>query len=212
MLTPGWLYHRGPLHGLALQCCNGQEANGKWRMCVDFTNLNKVCPKDCFSLPSIYRMMDASVNHQVLTFMDAFSGYNQIFMHSGDQERTSFTTEHDTYCYNVMPFDLKNAGSTYQRLVKRIFNNEIGESIKVYVDHILVKSPYVKTHIEDLTRAFQIFRRNKMMLNPTKCTFGEEAGKFIGFMISRRRIEANPQKIQAIQDMAAPLSQKTSKS
>lgn len=95
-------------------------------MCVDFTNLNKACPKDYFPLPSIDRMMDASAGHQLLTFMDAFLGYNQIFMHLTDQERTSFTTEHGTYCYKVMPFSLKNAGATYQRLVNKIFEKDIG--------------------------------------------------------------------------------------
>lgn len=98
--------------------------------------------------------------------MGAFFGYNQIFMHFGDHKKTSFIIEHDTYCYKVMPFNLKNADATYQMLVNKIFKDEIGKLVKVYVDDILVKCPNTEAHIEDLKRAFQMFRKYKMKLNP----------------------------------------------
>ncbi|KAL1204508.1 RNA-directed DNA polymerase-like protein [Cardamine amara subsp. amara] len=90
-----------------------KKKNGKWRVCVDFTDLNKVCPKDSFPLPHIDRLVEATAGHKLLSFMDAFSGYNQLQMHPEDQEKTAFITERGTYCYKVMPFGLKNAGATY---------------------------------------------------------------------------------------------------
>ena len=98
-----------------------KKANGKWRLYIDFTNINKACPKDSFPLPRIDLIVDATTSHELLIFMDAFSGYNQISMDPDDQEKTSFVTAQGTYCYWVMPFGLKNAGATYQRLVNRMF-------------------------------------------------------------------------------------------
>ena len=112
-------------------------------MCVDFTDLNKACLKDSFPLLFIDRLVDASAGHHVLSFMDAFSSYNQIMMDPSDQEKTAFITEKGLYCYKVMPFGLKNAGATYQRLVNKVFANKISRSMKVYVDDILVKSPTI---------------------------------------------------------------------
>ena len=94
-----------------------KKANGKWRMCVDFTNLNQACPKDSFPLLRIDQLVDSTAGHKLLTFMDAFLGYNQIQMAEKDQEKTAFITSQGLYCYQVMPFGLKNAGATYQRLV-----------------------------------------------------------------------------------------------
>ena len=98
-----------------------KKANGKWRLCIDFTNVNRACPKDSFPLPRIDLIVDATAGHELLSFMDAFSSYNQISMDPDDQEKTSFVTGQGTYCYRVMPFGLKNAGATYQRLVNRMF-------------------------------------------------------------------------------------------
>ena len=98
-----------------------KKANGKWRLCIDFTDINKACPKDSFPLPRIDLIVDATAGHELPSFMDAFSGYNQISMDPSDQEKTSFVTAQGTYCYRVMPFGLKNAGATYQRLVNRMF-------------------------------------------------------------------------------------------
>ena len=102
-----------------------KKENGKWRLCIDFTNINRACPKDSFPLPRIDLIVDATVSHERLSFMDAFSGYNQISMDPDDQEKTLFITGQGTYCYRVMPFGLKNAGSTYQRLVNKMFQKHI---------------------------------------------------------------------------------------
>ena len=90
-------------------------------MCVDFTNLNKACPKDSYPLPRIDQLMDSIVGHQLLSFMDTFLGYNRILMDEADQEKTSFITSQGLFCYKVMPFGLKNARATYQRLVNHMF-------------------------------------------------------------------------------------------
>ena len=98
-----------------------KKANGNWRMCVDFTDLNKACPKDSYPFPRIDTLVNSTTRHQLLSFMDAFSGYNQIKMDESDQEKTSFVTSQGLFCYKVMPFGLKNAGATYQRLMNKRF-------------------------------------------------------------------------------------------
>ncbi|KAL8108705.1 hypothetical protein AgCh_008657 [Apium graveolens] len=181
-----------------------KKANGKWRMCIDFTDLNDACPKDCFPLPRIDTLIDATAGHEMLSFMDGFSGYNQIKMHKDDIPKVSFITDFGVYCYLVMAFGLKNAGATYQRLVNKIFKDLIGKTMEVYVDDMLVKSLVKTDHITHLREAFEVLRYHKMMLNPTKCAFGVGSGKFLGLMVSKRGIEANPDKIKAILDMEPP--------
>jgi len=127
-----------------------------------------------------------------MSFMDAYTGYNQIMMHEPDQEDTSFITDVGFYCYKVMPFGLKNAGTTYQRLVNAMFKHQISKTMKVYVDDMLVKSKRVVDRIENLAEMFAILCKYGMKLNPLKCSFGVESGKFLGFMVSARGIEANP--------------------
>ena len=125
-------------------------------------------------------------------------------MNPDDQEKTSFVTAQGTYCYRVMPFGLKNAGATYQRLVNRMFQKHIGVTMEVYIDDMLVKSTTAELHIAHLFEVFQILRNYNMKLNPAKCAFGVSAGKFLGFIVNHREIEANPDKIKAVLDMPSP--------
>ena len=161
-----------------------KKANGKWRMCIDFTDLNRACPKDRYPFPRIDTMVGSTARHELLSFMDAFSGYNQIKMKEDDQERTSFVTSQGLFCYKVMPFRLKNAGATYQRLMNKMFTHQTGRNIQVYVDDMLVKSLREKDHLNDLQETFDTLRSYNMKLNPSKCVFGVTAGKFLGFMVS----------------------------
>ena len=181
-----------------------KKVNGKWRLCIDFTNVNRACPKDSFPLPRIDLIVDATAGHELLTFMDAFSGYNQISMDPDDQEKTSFVKRQGTYCYRVMPFRLKNARATYQRLVNRMFQKQIGMTMEVYIDDMMVKSIIAELHIAHMSEAFQILSEYNMKLNPAKCAFGVSAGKFLGFIVNNRGIEENPDKIKAMLDMPSP--------
>ena len=115
------------------------KKGGKWRVCVDYTDLNEACHKDSFPLSHIEQIVDATVGHGILSFLDAFSGYHQIPMHPPDVEITTFITPHGLYCYNVMSFGLKNAGVTSQRMLTKIFRPLIGKSMEVYIDDMLVK-------------------------------------------------------------------------
>jgi len=103
-----------------------KKASGKWRMCVDFTDLNKACPKDSYLLSNIDTLVDSAFGCRLLSFLDAFSGYNKIRMHPRDESKTAFMTEHARYCYKVMSFGLKNVEATYQRLMDRILTPMIG--------------------------------------------------------------------------------------
>ena len=127
-------------------------------------------------------------------------------MDPDDQEKTSFVTGQGTYCYRVMPFGLKSAGATYQRVVNRMFQKQIGTSMEVYIDDMLVKSTTAELHMAHLFEAFQILREYNMKLNPAKCAFGVSAGKFLGFIVNNRGIEANPDKIKVVLDMPPPSS------
>ena len=128
-----------------------------------------------FPLPHIDKLVDATAGHQLMSFMDAFSGYNQILMHPEDQEKTSFMTSRGIYCYKVMPFGLKYAGSTHQRLVNMMFADQIGRTMEVYIDNMLVKSLEAEDHISHLQQAFSTLRKYNMKLNPAKCSFGVPA-------------------------------------
>jgi hypothetical protein len=135
-------------------------------------------------------------------------------MHPEDREKTAFITDRGIYCYKVMPFSLKNVGATYQRLVNKMwfvnkmFQAQIGKNMEVYVDNMLVKSTESVNHAHDLHEAFKMLKLYEMKLNPAKCAFGVSSGKFLSYMVSRIRIKANPEKIQAILEMQSPKTTK----
>jgi len=173
-------------------------------MCIDFTDLNRACPKDSYPLPKIDKLVDSTTGHELLSFMDAFLGYHQIPMAAEDQEKTSFVIDTSLYCYTMMPFGLKNAGATYQRLVNNFFEPLVGRTMEVYVDDMITKSVKENDHARDLEETFRLLRTYVMKLYPKNCTFGVKSGKFLGYMIDQRGIEANPDKVQAILQMRSP--------
>ena len=109
--------------------------------------MNEAYPKDSFLLSKIDQLVDVTSGHRLLSFMDVFIGYNQIWMASEDKEHTAFVTDKGIYCYKIMPFNLKNIGATYQRLVNKIFKAQIRQNMKVYVDDMLVKSLQILDHV-----------------------------------------------------------------
>ena len=155
-----------------------KKKSGKWRVCVDFTNLNKACPKDPFPMPKIDQLVDATVGHPWMSFLDAFQCYHQIPLALDDQEKTAFVTPVGNYHYKVMSFGLKNAGSTYQRMMTRMFESLLGKNIEIYIDNMVVKSKMVSKHLGDLQVVFKILRSYKLRLNASKCSFGVGSGKF----------------------------------
>ena len=181
-----------------------KKANGKWRICIDFTDLNKVCPKDSYPFPLVNILVDSTAQHQLLSFMDAFLGYNQIKLVETDQEKTSFVTSQGLFCYKVMLFGIKNTNATYQMLMNKMFAHQIGRNVQVYVDDMLVKSRREDDHLNDLREIFDTLRSYNMKLNSSKCAFRVLAGKFLGFMVSQRGIKVNPDKIRAIMEMTPP--------
>ena len=123
-------------------------------MCVDFTDLNRACPKDSYPLLHIDKLVDAATGYEYLSFMDAYSGYNQIWIHPEDEEKTTLMTDGLSYCYKVMPFRLKNVGPIYQRLMDKVFANKIGRNVEVYVNDMVAKTPTSGDHCRDLEEIF----------------------------------------------------------
>ncbi|GKV35867.1 hypothetical protein SLEP1_g44073 [Rubroshorea leprosula] len=181
-----------------------KKPNGKWRMCINFTNLNEACPKDLHPLPNVEKLVERAAGHERMSFLYASSGYHQVQLLLDDQEKTAFYASDAIYCYVMMPFGLKNASVTYQKLVQIIFKLQIGRNIEVYVDDMIVTSVRAEDHIGDLSETFQNLRRAQMKLNPLKCTFTVESGKFPGYVVSKKGIEVNPEKVQAVQQMEPP--------
>ncbi|GKV19462.1 hypothetical protein SLEP1_g29723 [Rubroshorea leprosula] len=132
--------------------------------------------------------------------------YHQVHMAPEDEVKTSFYAGDEIYCYVIMPFGLKNAGATYQKMVTIVFRAQIGRNLEVYIDDIVVKSRKAEDHLTDLGETFNNLRRHSLKLNPAKCVFGVESRKFLGFLVSRRGIEVNPEKIKAIEEMKPPKS------
>ena len=181
---------------------------GKWCVCVDFTDLNKACPKDPFPMPQIDQLVDVTIGHPQMSFLDAFQGYHQIPLAIDDHEKTAFVTPVGNYHYKVMPFSLKNAGSTYQRMMTKMFEPQLGRSIEVYINDMVVKIKVVSEHVGDLANIFEILMRHKLRLNASKCSFGVGSGKFLGYMVTHRGIEVNPDQIKAINKLQSPRSPK----
>jgi hypothetical protein len=172
-----------------------QKKSGKWRMCIDFTSLNKACPKDNFALPRIDKIVDSAAGCEVMSLLDCFSGYHQIYMKEEYKASTSFIMPFGTYCFVRMLEGLKNAGSTFSCLTKTVLESQVGRNIFTYVDDIVVANKNKEDHLIDLAETFTNMRDTRLRLNPEKCVFGVRRGKILGYLVSHRGIEANPTNI-----------------
>jgi hypothetical protein len=144
----------------------------------------------------------------MLSLLDCFSGYHQVRMRREEEAKTGFTTPFSIFCFIRMPEGLRNAGSTFNRMMKLILGSQLGHNASTYVDDIVIMSEREKDHIADLTETFDNMRRNGLKLNPEKCIFGIQKGQLLGCMVSKQGIQANPQKIEALRRMQPPSSRK----
>jgi hypothetical protein len=175
-----------------------KKKGGKWRMCVDYTSLNKAYLKVPYPLPLIDQIVDSTAGCKTLSFLDAYSGYHQIKMKESDQLMTSFITPFGMYSYTTMPFGLRNAGATYQRCMNHVFGEHIGRTVEAYVDDIVVKTRKASDLLSDLEVTFSCLKAKSVKLNPEKCVFGVPRGMLLGFIVFERGIKANLEKIVAI--------------
>lgn len=136
------------------------KKNGKWQVCVDSMDLSRSYPMDPFSLPIINQLLDFMYGCSMFSFLDAYSRYDQIKMNHKDEEKTSFITRKGINCYKAMRFGLKNAGTTYQYLVTKLFEGLLGKVVKAYIDDTIVKSTDFSTHLSHLELVFQCLVRH----------------------------------------------------
>ncbi|XP_035830036.1 uncharacterized protein LOC110906998 [Helianthus annuus] len=183
-----------------------KKPNGSWRMCVDYKDLNKACPRDCYALPDIDEKIDSLATFRWKCFLDCYKGYHQVQMAVQDEDKTAFRTPTGLYCYTKMPFGLKNAGATYQRLMNETFSDAIGKYIEVYMDDLVIMSREESAMLVNIQKTFNTLRSVSIKLNPAKCSFGMEEGKFLGFIVTKDGFKVNPEKVQAIERMPSPAS------
>lgn len=139
-----------------------------------------------------------------MSFLDAFQDYHQIPLALPDQEKTVFLTPTEHYRYRVMSFGLKNASSTYQRMVTKMFETQLGKIVEAYIDDMVVKSKRASKHLTDLKKVFLVLRKYNLCLNTFKCSYSIGSRKFLGYMITHREIEVNPNQIRTFHDLQPP--------
>ncbi|GKE27299.1 reverse transcriptase domain-containing protein, partial [Tanacetum coccineum] len=167
-------------------------------------DLNKACPKDGYPLPEIDWKVESLCGYPFKCFLDAYKGYHQIKMAKEDEEKTSFITSQGIFCYSKMPFGLKNVGATYQRLVDKAFQKQIGRNLEVYVDDLVIKSRTEQEVIRDIEETFKTLREINMKLNPKKCTFGMREGTFLGYKVNADGLKVCPDKVEAVLSLPSP--------
>jgi hypothetical protein len=173
-------------------------------MCIDYTSLNKACPKDPFPLPRIDQIVDSTSGCDLLYFLDAYLGFHQIPMSREDKENTAFITVDGLFCYVSMPYGLKNALPTFVHVMHKTFGDLIRDLVEVYADGIVVMVKSSASPLDNLALIFDMLRLTHTKLNSDKCVFGVTVGKLLGFLVSCRGIEANPEKIRTIEAMRPP--------
>jgi hypothetical protein len=164
---------------------------------MDFRDLNKACPKDNFLTPFIDQILDECAGSEVFSFMDGFSGYNQIQIKPEDQHKMTFIFPWGTFAYRKMPFGLKNAGATFQRAMTFAFH-DLKHIVEAYLDDLAAHSRKRVDHPKHLRLVFEICRHYRIRLNPHKCIFCVRSGRLLGFLVSETGIMVDPLKVEAI--------------
>ncbi|GJS28430.1 reverse transcriptase domain-containing protein [Tanacetum coccineum] len=181
-----------------------KKHDSSWRMCMDFKDLNKACPKDGYPLPKIDWKVESLCGYPFKCFLDAYKGYHQIKMAKEDEEKIAFITSQGIFCYSKMSFGLKNVGATYQRLVDKAFQKQIGRNLEVYVDDLVSKSCTEQEVIRDIEETFKTLREINMKLNPKKCTFGMREGTFLGYKVNADGLKVCLDKVEAVLSLPSP--------
>jgi ribonuclease HI len=185
-----------------------RKKNGEIRLCVDSRNLNKCSRKDNYPLPKMEHMLQKVSGSKVMSFIDGFSGYNQIAVHPDDKEKTGFTTPWGTFMYEKMPFGLMNAGATFQRAMDIAFIGEKDKFVLIYLDDITVFSSSHELHLQHLRKTFMKCRKYGISLNPKKSNFALKEGKLLGHIVSEEGIKIDPKRVEAIRNLSLPRSKK----
>jgi hypothetical protein len=181
-----------------------EKLDGSWRMCINYTSLNKEYPKDEYPQPHICQIVYSTTSCESLSFLNACLGYHQISLVIDNEEKTTFITPFRIFCYTNMIFGLKSGGATYQKGIQIILETQIRRNVKAYIDDVVVKSKKRGDLLDDLKEAFNNLHKYKMMLNPKKYTFGVSSGKLLGYMVSTQMIDANPKEVKAIKQLQPP--------
>nr|GEU79153.1 reverse transcriptase domain-containing protein [Tanacetum cinerariifolium] len=181
-----------------------KKHDDSWRMCVDFKDLNKACPKDGYPLPEIDWKVESLCGYPFKCFLDTYKGYHQIKMAKEDEEKTAFITSQGIFCYSKMLFGLKNARATYQRLMDKAFQKQIGRNLEVYVDYLVIKSHTEQEVIREIKETFKTLREINMKLNPKKCTFGMREGMFLGYKVNADGLKVCLNKVEAVLSLPSP--------
>ena len=186
------------------------KKNRKLRVCVNFRDLNAATPKDKYVMPIADKLVDSTANNELLSFMDGFSGYNQILIVVDDISKTAFICPGSlgTFEWLVMPFGLKNVGVTYQRAMNVIFHDMLSHHMEIYIDDIMVKSKKATEHVNHLRQSFERMRLYHLKLNPFKCAFGVQDRNILGFLVHQRGVEFDQNKAKVIISAKAPQNKK----
>jgi hypothetical protein len=185
-----------------------RNKNGEIRLCVDFRNLNKCSKKDNYPLPKMEHLLQIISGATVMSFLDGFSGYNQISVHPDDQEKTAFTTPWGTFMYTKMPFGLMNVGATFQRAMDIAFMGEKDKFVLIYLDNIIVYSSSHEEHLHHLKRVFLKCRQFGISLNPKKSHFSLKKGKLLSHIVSVGGVKIDLARVEEIQRLSIPRSKK----
>ena len=186
------------------------KKNWKLRVCVEFRDLYATTLKDMYVMPIADMLVDSTANNELLSFMDNFSGYNQILMAVDDISKTAFRCLGSLGAFEwlVMPFSLKNAGATYQRAMNVIFHDLLGQHMEIYIDDIVVIYNKATDYVNHLRKSFEVMRLHQLKLNPLKCAFRVQAENFLRFSVHQRGVEVNQNKVKAITLAKAPQNKK----
>jgi hypothetical protein len=185
------------------------KKNGKMRVCIDFRDLNRATPMDGNPMPMADLLVNAAAGHKVISFIDGYVEYNQIFMAIEDISKTTFRCPGHIGLFEwiVMTFGLKNAGATYQRAMNYIFHELIGKIVEIYIDDVVIKYLDHESHLDDVRKTLECTRKHGLKMNQNKCAFGVSAGEFLGFLV-HGGIEVGKKSMKAIDEVVPPTNLK----